>query len=276
MSATPPAAASTVDFALHQQRPRRRRVGLRARSHGRRSARPSARRTARAAGSRAGVGADRPVIATSAPSRRPSHPASELREHDAASCARRQRSRAATARSSNACARRRFPGRARGPCRRPGSTSSGPAAASACAMARRGRAAPTTREASAKPARMSATMASPSSLRGLSSVTMTVSAQALGDRRHLRALAAVAFAAAAEHAGQARRRCARAALASACSSASGRVRVVDHHQRQAVARRRGGSCGRRPAPAASSIGDSRQRHAQRAAARRPRPAGCRR
>jgi hypothetical protein len=67
---------------------------------------------------------------------------------------------------------------------------------------------------------MSATMASPSSPRGLSSVTITGRPAALGDRRHLRALAAVALAAAAEHAEQRPAVCARR-LASACSSASG-------------------------------------------------------
>ena len=49
-------------------------------------------------------------------------------------------------------------------------------------------------------ATMSATIASPSSVRGLSSVTMTAIGQALGDRAHHRTLARIAIAAATEHA----------------------------------------------------------------------------
>ena len=54
----------------------------------------------------------------------------------------------------------------------------------------------------ARPLTMSATIASPSSVRGLSSVTITTIGEPLGDRAHQRTLARIAIAAAAEHADQ--------------------------------------------------------------------------
>ena len=95
----------------------------------------------------------------------------------------------------------------------------------------------------AKPARMSATIASPSSLRGLSSVTMTRSA-----RRS--AIAAICGRLPRSRSPPqpntqiSRPRRMRAQRRQRLLQRIGRVRVVDDHQRLRRRRRRGGSCGR--------------------------------
>ncbi len=68
------------------------------------------------------------------------------------------------------------PGMARGPCRPPARCRRRPAVPTACTMAAARSRCTIARPGCAKPARMSATMASPSSKRGLSSVTTTTSA----------------------------------------------------------------------------------------------------